>query len=80
MENRFFKYDICIDHDKKIISFNNVDEEEEFYEEYGYEPDEQSKEIQEKSIIEIPNNKLDNWLNGIFIGHISRKIRTKIIY
>ena len=79
-KKRFLKNDIHIDHEQKKIIFNNVDEEEEFYEEYGYEPDEQSKEIQEKSIIEIPNNKLDNWLNGIFIGHISRKIRTKIIY
>tara|TARA_B110001454_G_scaffold217653_1_gene243504 strand:+ start:2114 stop:3196 length:1083 start_codon:yes stop_codon:yes gene_type:complete len=79
-KKRFLKNDIHIDHENKKIIFNNVDEEEEFYEEYGYEPDEQSKEIQEKSIIEIPDNKLDIWLNGIFIGHISRKIRTKIIY
>tara|TARA_Y100000590_G_scaffold295932_1_gene333525 strand:+ start:198 stop:1295 length:1098 start_codon:yes stop_codon:yes gene_type:complete len=79
-KNRFFKYDICIDHDKKIISFNNVDEEEEFYEEYGYEPDEQSKEIQQKSIREIPDNRLNNWLNELFIGHISEKIITKTLY
>ena len=30
--------------------------EEEFYQNYGYEPDEQKKEIQEKSIRELENN------------------------
>ena len=36
------------------ILFKDDDELEEFYEKYGYEPDEQSKETQEKSICEIP--------------------------
>jgi hypothetical protein len=42
--------------DEKKITFKNDDLEEEFYENYGYEPDEQKKEIQEKSIQEINKN------------------------
>ena len=47
-------------YEKNNITFNNYkpqflndEEEEKFYEEYGLEPDEQSNEIHEKSIIEI---------------------------
>ena len=39
---RFQKYDITIDSDKKKIVFHDDDELEEFYSQYGYEPDEQS--------------------------------------
>ena len=76
----FEKCKITVSDKKQIIEFNDEDELEEFYEEYGYEPDEQSKEIQQKSIREIPDNRLNNWLNELFIGHISEKIITKTLY
>ena len=47
-----------IEDEKKII-FENDDLEEEFYQNYGYEPDEQKKEIQEKSILELENKNND---------------------
>ena len=45
-KNRFDKCKIKINDEKKTINFKDEDEYEEFYEEYGYEPDEQSKEIE----------------------------------
>lgn len=50
--------------DEKKITFKNDDLEEEFYQNYGYEPDEQKKEIQEKSIREL-ENKNKNINNNI---------------
>jgi len=40
-------------HSKKTVEFENDDYMEEFYNKYGYEPDEQTKEIQDYSIQEI---------------------------
>ena len=63
---RFEKYSIEINHKTWEITFNNVDEEEEFHEIYNYEPDEQSKEIQEKSIATYPELTIGKWLKEIF--------------
>jgi hypothetical protein len=46
--------------DEKKITFENDDLEEEFYQNYGYEPDEQKKEIQEKSIRKQDNKNINN--------------------
>ena len=51
--HRFDKSNIKVDHEKKDIIFVNEDEEEEFCEKYDYEPDEQSLEVQNRSLIEI---------------------------
>ena len=48
-----------VDYFSKKVVFINDDCLEKFYELYGYEPDEQKKEIQEKSIIQI--TKASNW-------------------
>ena len=48
--NRLIEYDAMIDHETKSVSFQDEDKEELFYSLYNYEPDEQSREIQEKSI------------------------------
>ena len=47
---RIEKYHGQVDHQNKKVHFPTVEDEEDFYEEYGYEPDEQSKQTQEKSI------------------------------
>ena len=47
MEN----YDIEIDDKNKEIIFKNDDEYEEFTERYDYEPDEQTQETQDKSLL-----------------------------
>jgi hypothetical protein len=48
------------DHNKKI-DFEDIDFEDEFYEEFNLEPDEQPKEIQEKSIQKIEYDEKLNW-------------------
>ena len=77
---RFDKYELNIDHENKIINFINDEDCEEYYEAYGYEPDEQSKEVQELSTKEIPYIRLDTWINKLFKNKLARKIRTKIEY
>ena len=51
--NRFDNYNVSVDHKKKDIIFLDEDEEEEFCEMYDYEPDEQSLEVQNCSLIEL---------------------------
>lgn len=65
-KNRFDKYDITIDDENKKIVFNDDDEIEEFYEQYGYEPDEQSCEIQNKLFGLLPDNNWKKWIQEIF--------------
>ena len=53
-------------HDEKTVVFPNDDKQEEFYQKYGLEPDEQPKEIQEMSIMEINKCELRDWFLSIF--------------
>lgn len=62
-------------HETKRIEFpedEEIDWPEEFYSQYGYEPDEQKREIQEKSIKKIERERnweqffLENGKNGLF--------------
>jgi hypothetical protein len=61
-KKRFDKYNIQINDELKKIEFDNVDEEEEFYEQWYYEPDEQSKEVQDRIISKIPSISILDWL------------------
>tara|TARA_B110000483_G_C18176222_1_gene535175 strand:- start:636 stop:1760 length:1125 start_codon:yes stop_codon:yes gene_type:complete len=65
-KNRFDKYDITIDDENKKIVFNDDDEIEDFYEQYGYEPDEQSCETQNKLFGFLPNNYWKKWIQELF--------------
>jgi hypothetical protein len=58
---RIMKYDGEIDMQNKKIIFKNDDDLEAFYEEFNYEPDEQKKEVQNKSIQEIECTR--TWLS-----------------
>ncbi len=80
-KSRFDKYKINVDDEKKEIVFEDEDEYEEFYELYGYEPDEQSKETQEKSTKVLKKRKLNEWLSETKVD-LSRqeKIRKKLKY
>ena len=49
-KERIEEFEGQVDHNEKKIVFNKVDYEEQFYEGYNYEPDEQSKVVQNKSI------------------------------
>tara|TARA_B100000035_G_C21035688_1_gene570800 strand:+ start:3491 stop:4600 length:1110 start_codon:yes stop_codon:yes gene_type:complete len=79
-KNRFSKYKIKLNHEKQLIDFDDDDELEEFYFRYGYEPDEQKQEIQDKSTLQIKNNHIYNWINEIFDKKMEKKIKTKIKY
>ena len=64
--DRFQKYDITIDSDKKKIVFHDDDEIEEFYSQYGYEPDEQSYEVENKRVVHMPENNWKTWYDSLF--------------
>uniref|UniRef100_A0A6C0KAF6 Uncharacterized protein n=1 Tax=viral metagenome TaxID=1070528 RepID=A0A6C0KAF6_9ZZZZ len=80
-KSRFDKYKIKIDDENKEIIFEDEDEYEEFYELYQYEPDEQSKETQEKSTKILKKRKLNEWLedSGVEVSR-PEKIRKKLKY
>jgi hypothetical protein len=63
---RFNQYDITIDHAMKQIIFNNDDELEQFYSLFGYEPDEQSYETENKRIVSMPRNNWKTWYDDVF--------------
>ena len=79
-KSRFNKYNVKIVENNKTVKFADDDEYEEFYEEYGYEPDEQSKEVQEKSTCEIEKSTIKSWINSIFKKKLTKNIRVKIDY
>lgn len=64
-KKRFNLYKIKVNHQQKVIEFLDEEEEEEFYEKYNYEPDEQSKETQEKSTLDINRSSFKKWIKMI---------------
>ena len=52
---------------------------EEFYKNWGYEPDEQSKEVQDMSVCFIKSNKLKCWLSFLQTNK-NLKIEKKLRY
>ena len=56
-KERIMKFKGEIINDKQVIEFPDDDYLEMFYEKYGYEPDEQNVEVQNKSIQKIQNTK-----------------------
>ena len=80
-KSRFDKYKIRVDDEKKVIEFEDEDEFEDFYELYQYEPDEQSKEVQEKSTKVLKKRKLNEWLDDVGVELLRKpKIRKKLKY
>ena len=85
-QEKMKQFDITSDSENyKIIFQNDPDDEkyEAFYEKYGYEPDEQSCETQEKSLLEIPVMEYNIWLENCFpdvepIIDISKKKSKKV--
>lgn len=80
-KNRFNKCKIKVNKKKKEIEFLDDDEMEAFYQKYGYEPDEQTKEIQEKSIKKIKSIAFKEWLEylGKEMSNVN-KIEKKLKY
>ena len=78
-KERFDKYNINVNHKKQIIEFKKEDELEEFYKNYGFDPDEQKINIQERSTKKIKKIKISDWLNNIFKKK-EKTIRMKLNY
>ena len=61
-KSRISKYNGSISKEERKIIFEKEEDEEEFYLRYGYEPDEQSKECQEKSIASFTKSNCKEWI------------------
>jgi len=72
--DRFNMYHITIDPEKKKIIFHDDDELEDFYSQYGYEPDEQSYETESKRMVHISDNNWNSWYNSIFVSSDKKPI------
>ena len=59
-KSRILKHNGVIDQKNHKVEFDD-DDIDEFYDEYGYEPDEQSKEVENKTIQDIIKER--NWLS-----------------
>ena len=55
-----------INEEKKTIRFEDEEDEEEFYQEYGLEPDEQHKTIQKMSLLPIEKKMWREWFLSTF--------------
>lgn len=74
-QERIAFYGGKINNEKKCILFEDDDLEEEFYNKYNLEPDEQTKEIQNKSISKIvyDNNKLSAFIQRFGVNGLIKK-------
>ena len=66
---KMIRFDATSDPENFKIRFENDPDDEKyeaFYEKYGYEPDEQSLETQEKSVLDIPEMEYNIWLENCF--------------
>ena len=63
---RFNKYKTIVDCENKRIEFMDDEELEAFYSLYGYDPDEQSKETQNKGLLLYENNNWKKWYDNVF--------------
>ncbi len=73
---RIDKYDIIVNHDTRMIEFNDEDQESEFYEKWNYDPDEQPLIICEYHIgtINEPQSNIMEFCNTYNVNIITKKI------
>ena len=62
---RFNYYKAVQNHETKEVTFQTDDAAEEFYQKYGYEPDEQPKETDEKSTKDIEEINYREWIERV---------------
>jgi hypothetical protein len=60
-KKRVEEFQGTINHPEKSVHFLDLDKEEEFYTQFGYEPDEQSQECHDKSIKALPKLTWKEW-------------------
>ena len=66
-ENRICSYDILLSDSEKKIEFKHDDELEDFHKHYGYELDEQSKEVQNKHAHVLEKCLWKDWVKKLFV-------------
>ena len=66
-ENRICSYDILLSDSEKKIEFKHDDELEDFHKHYGYELDEQSKEVQNKHAHVLEKCLWEDWVKKLFV-------------
>jgi len=65
-KERLDRFSGSLDHENKKITFPDEDNEDAFYDKYAYDFDEQPKEIQDMSLIEIEQTDWSTWYYSIF--------------
>ena len=65
-KERLDRFSGALDHENKKITFPDEDNEDAFYDKYAYDFDEQPKEIQDMSLIEIEQTDWSTWYYSIF--------------
>lgn len=79
-KDRFKKYNASFcDKTKKVI-FKNVDDDETFHEKYDYEPDEQSYDCQNKSILNYDKLTISDFMEDLFVKSNNKQLNTKLNY
>jgi hypothetical protein len=69
-KERMENFNASINHENKTIEFDDDDSLEGFYEKYGYELDEQSREVQDCSMLEIIKKSWIEWFNYVGFGFL----------
>jgi hypothetical protein len=67
---RIDEFKAFINHKNKTIEFDDDDSLEKFYEKYGYELDEQSKDTQDYSLLTIEKKNWIEWFKYVGYGHL----------
>ena len=79
-KERFQKYGAEKNEEKEDILFPSDEKLENFYEEWGYEPDEQNKENQQKTLLNIEKCNIKTWIDKIYPdNNIKIKLKQKRI-
>lgn len=77
-KSRFDKYQIVVNHENYTIVFKDVEEEEAFYQKWYYEPDEQKKEVQQCSLIDICPQDLHKWIESWISNQSYEKLKSLV--
>jgi len=67
-KERLVRFSGTLDHEHKKIVFSDGDNEDAFYDKYGFDFDEQSKDIQDMSLVDIGQTDWNIWYYSIFDG------------
>ena len=65
-KGRLEEFSGTLDHEKKEIEFPGEDSLDTFYEKYGFDFDEQPKEVQDMSLINIEQSDWSEWYYSVF--------------